>query len=236
MPKGERLMELLLFIVFSLLEYFAIFLFIFAWFNFPIRYYIGKIIFVTVFITLTSYFFRYTAEMGSLGVFIPIVIQWLVLICAFRFVFEVQWYYAFILTIFPWSAYGLLQTVIYVAFKHLGILNVLVDLQNKSSTGLSLVGYVLQLVSSVVAYLIAFSIVKAEKGFTFIPEDKQYVWHIKDNVLLAFMIGVIIIFTLTSGLFFNEDLLVTIVGIHSLIIIASYILLRKRERYEHQHN
>jgi hypothetical protein len=230
-------MEFILFTLFSSLEYLAMFVFIFTWFNFPIREYKGQIFFVIVCLNLASHISRYGLGIDEYwwGMFAAIFVQNLFLMLGFRYVWNIQWFYAGIITLFPWTTYTLIQALIFIVLQKFGTLNYLADLQSSSGSGISVIGFVLQTITVIVVLILCKLIRKFELWFEFVPESPRPVWNLKENrwlfVAQLSSVAITVIFLYV----FNRTPLLQypILLFYVLVIFIIYYLCRKRNLIEY---
>ncbi|WP_310550170.1 hypothetical protein [Paenibacillus glufosinatiresistens] len=152
--------EFVLFMVFSILEIYAMFALAFS--VFKIDLYPFEMIFAGFIMGFFSYILRY--DHGWVQV--DIIVQYVLVFAFLWMLFKIHIFYAAVMTGFAYQAYTSIQTVFYFLMSKLGLLSVKFPSVSDLNT------YILQVSTATVALLIAWYIRKKRIGFDFIP-DKQ---------------------------------------------------------------
>lgn len=151
-------MEVIRFLLFSSLEWFALFVLTFAMFKFPYRGYWGQLILCSVLLSFISYVLFDALNMRPIA---PIIQLPLVILCTWQ-IFRVHLFYAAIMTTFSYNCYAFLQSLYIVIMKGFGL-----SFEEVVSTPYS---YILQPLTIGSTVLLGWIIYKRRVGFTFVPD------------------------------------------------------------------
>jgi hypothetical protein len=212
-------MEFLLFVVFSSMEYLAIFAIMFALFRFEYKFYHNSVIFICGVLSFVSYSLRYGFEQEFLG---PIV--HILLIFAFLYyIFQVQVFYAGVMSVTGFLAYVIIQTITLVILNFSGVIK-FGEVQPNTWEG-----YLIQIISCLLAFSIIFLIKRKNFGFAYVPHGQRAFVAYKglNKIFLYF----IILGTIATSILFeldNEPLLLIMTGVLiAIFIIIIYLSIRK---------
>lgn len=214
-------MDIILFVVGSVLEYMAIFAFMFSLFKSGFREYLTEIFISCLMLTFVSFAMRYAFQLEQYSSFVQIVIFCLLL----RSVFHFHILYSILLS----SIY-----VIYGFWQVFVVLNVLESLHVLSLDqvlGRENSYYILQAVTIISIFFISKGIGSVIKGFD-VPHGKTVFFKNKMNfILLGLVVSLIFIFSMgyylliTGG---NVNEMVIMLALSLFIIITfSYIIARR---------
>jgi hypothetical protein len=112
-------MELWRFLLFSSLEYVGMIVLMFAVFRFSFRGFIPHTVFICLFLSFISHYFR---ENGLVN-FSALAQVVLFVICIYL-IYRVHWFYAIIMGTFGYQAYVTLQILMFLIVKRLGLMTV----------------------------------------------------------------------------------------------------------------
>ncbi|MEK3902153.1 hypothetical protein [Paenibacillus sp. FSL R7-0179] len=155
------MLDFVLYMVFSILETYAMFYLAFKVFKIDI--YPVEIVFAGTIMAFVSYALRIDYKMVLTDVFI----QYLLTFCFFWLLFRIHVFYAAIMTGLAYLSYMLIQSTCYFIINSTFLYSV-----KPPFTAISV--YVLQSISVLLTSVIGFYIGKYRKGFDFVP-DKQNV-------------------------------------------------------------
>lgn len=151
-------MEVIRFLLFSSLEWFALFVLTFAMFKFPYRGYWGQLILCSFLLSLLSYVLFDVLNMKPLA---PALQLPLVIICTWQ-IFRVHLFYAAIVATYGYVAYSFLQSLFILFWKIFGL--------TFEETISPPNGYYLQYATIISALVVGWIIYKRRVGFTFVPD------------------------------------------------------------------
>lgn len=151
-------MEVIRFLLFSSLEWLALFILTFAMFKFPYRGFWGQIILCSVLLSFLSYVLFDVLDLRPLA---PVIQLPLVIICTWQ-VFRVHLFYAALMTTYGYNGYALVQILFIVIMKGFGL-----TFQEIISPPF---GYILQYATVGVSIAVGWIIHKRRWGFTFVPD------------------------------------------------------------------
>ncbi|MEF3304062.1 hypothetical protein [Paenibacillus sp. GYB003] len=152
-------MIMLLFLLFSSLEWMAMFMLALAMFRFPVRGYVGQVIFTSFLLSLLSYFVFRTMDMRVLAT----ALQPPVVFLFFWQMFRIHIFYSAIMTIYGYLGYMVLQLCVYFLFDLFGY----PFSQIEPNT---IVGYSSQIVTISLVGTIVWFLYKYRIGYTFVPD------------------------------------------------------------------
>jgi hypothetical protein len=198
-------MKFVLFTLFSSAEYVAIFILMFTLFRFRFKGYRKQIALTSLILCYVSYTMRLDGMAN-----ITTIIQFILCILLVWMLFQVQLFYAAIMSFSAFFGYGVIQSLIVLITSELGIIKIS-DINENSVTG-----YGLQLGTAILFSSIGWIIRKKNMGFDFVPTSSHgRIRYTKLN--LIFLLAMIIC---TLGISFTfylinngkiEDLVVMII-------------------------
>ncbi|MGG4493539.1 hypothetical protein [Brevibacillus reuszeri] len=214
-------MEIILFVVGSVLEYMAIFAFLFSLFKSGSREYFTEIFISCLMLTFVSFAMRYGFQLEKYSSFVQIAIFSLLL----RSVFHFHLLYSILLSSI-YVIYGFWQ--VFVVLSVLEWLNIVSLEQVLNREGQY---YVLQAITILSVFFMAKGIRSLIPGFD-IPHGKAVVFKNKMNfILLGLVVSLIFIFSMGYYLLITggngSEIIVMLALSLFIIIIFSYIIARR---------
>ncbi len=152
-------MEFTLFMMFSMLEAFALYYFMFRLFKIDLH--IPSIIFASLINSYTSYTLRISFDLAL----VDIPVQILLLICLLWLLFQVPIFYSILIACISYVSYVVVQLPIVFLLT----LNQRIQPTLEDTTGLLI--YSIQTLTSIIVFIIGWSIHKLGKGFSFVPHS-----------------------------------------------------------------
>lgn len=152
-------MKVFEFLFISSLEWFALIVLTFAMFKFLFRGYWGQIIFTSFMLSLFSYLVFVEWELNLYGPLIQLPVVFLY----FWLMYRVHYFYAGLMVVNGYLAYGLLQATLFYSLQIMGV-------EVEPNTLLS---YSVQILTALIAVFIASRITKNNVGFSFVPDTDR---------------------------------------------------------------
>lgn len=211
-------MDAIEFFILSILEVSTLFVFMFSIFRFKIKFYIKEIIFISVLISMASYYLRLFENLYSV---VPIVLLMLIIINLW-IVFKISPFYAAIMGIASYIGYSVVQALILWIMQEANIITLdQIKEDNLQS------GQILQIISIVTTLLISAVLERFRLWFTFVPVTNAILIKINTRNLITLI--AITISVIAVGSIFNISSVTLILT--GLVIVAGflYYLLYKRE-------
>ncbi|TPG72900.1 hypothetical protein EEL32_24340 [Brevibacillus laterosporus] len=153
------MVETILFYLFSLFEYLAIFTLMFALFRFELKEYLIEIVVLSLIITFFSHYLRAFLKIND---FAPLILL-LGLIVLFWVICRIPIFYASVMVVTSYLMYGLFQYITFTIISSFIVLS-LNDIRLDSESG-----YLLQITTIVPTLLISLGLRRMNFGFSFIP-------------------------------------------------------------------
>jgi hypothetical protein len=151
-------MKFVLFTLFSSMEYVATFILMFTLFRFRFKGYRKQIALTSLILCYVSYTMRFDG-MANITTIVQLILFFLLI----WMLFQVQVFYAAIMSFTAFIGYGIVQILIVLITLNLGMLEI-ADLRENT-----LKGYVIQLGTAVIYASIGWIIRKKNWGFSFVP-------------------------------------------------------------------
>lgn len=152
-------MEVVLFAIFSLMEYASILVLIFSLFRFNLNEYIPEVVFSSSLMTFFSYWIRYGSFLDVSAPFVQmgflIIMMWVV----FRF----HLFWSTLMGGLVYAGYGILQAIILIGMEWIFGTGILVH---------DVWRHVLQVVTATAALLISWILHRYDKGLNFVPQGR----------------------------------------------------------------
>ncbi len=167
------MLDFSIYMFFSVLETFAMFLLAFR--VFKIDLYIPEIIFSGLIMGFVSFVLRHDYSMALTDV----VIQYLLSFCFLWLLFRIHAFYAVIMTGLMYLSYMLLQSVCYLIMDFTGFFSLSFPFKTMGVN-------VLQCISASITILISYYINKHRKGFDFVPDKRSDRVKIKSKEFFIF--------------------------------------------------
>lgn len=152
-------MNVLIFLLISMWEWFALMMLAFALYRFEIRYYLGQLIFASFLLALFSYMIF---NVFDLKVFASLI-QPIVVFLFFGLLFKIPIFYAGLVVVNGYLAYCLVTSIILYFVKQFGLISI-------PSTPTS---YATQSVAGLIVLLLARVAVKYRLGFSFVQHGHE---------------------------------------------------------------
>ncbi|MEX2460190.1 MAG: hypothetical protein WD469_02620 [Paenibacillaceae bacterium] len=218
-------MKFVLFTLFSSAEYVAIFILMFALFRFRFKGYRKQIALTSIILCYVSYTMRIDGMEN-----ITTIVQFILLFILVWMLFQVQVFYAAIMSFTAFFGYGLIQGIVVLIFSMLGLLKIS-DIQENSLTG-----YTLQIGTAIIFSSIGWLIRKTNKGFDFVPTSIH--GRMKFTKINLFFLFVLIISSILLAFAYyiinnyknTEDSIIFIIIL--VISIAMLLYLSNRKDWE----
>ncbi len=219
-------MDLLKFVLFSLLEYFASFVFILIQFRFSLKENISKILLISILLSFVSYSFIQADLRG-----ISSLIQTLIFFMYIYHVMKVSIVNSIIMVMTGYIVLGLVQTCIVAILSHADII------QGELVVG-ETITYSVQVLSSVVVLVLSFLTYYFKGGFSFVESNSRFSKNTFKGKNFWFVIVLSFIFTITiitNIVLLNSTeppyLGVAIVLLVNLLLFF-YVTFRRDENYD----
>ncbi|WP_150270814.1 hypothetical protein [Paenibacillus tepidiphilus] len=213
------MLDFALYILFSMLETFAMFFLAFRVFKIDLY---TKEMFFAGFIMA---FFSYIIRVEHNRVEADIISQYLLMFCFYWLLFRVHVFYAAILTGVTYQSYTFIQTV------YIFLLNKLGNFSAHSFYGLDINTYLLQTISAATAIGIGAYLGIKRKGFDFVPDKPQGFIHISSKEKFLFILNlptaaivISIMYLFNSGYFYLVPL------IYGFLLFCYIYLSYKKDR------
>lgn len=152
-------MDVIIFLFFSMLEWFALILLTFALFRLEIRDQIGQLIFASFLLSLFSFMLFIVFELTLFAT----LIQPIVVFLFFWLLFKIPVFYAGLIVVNGYLAYLLVMSVVYLAIDFLGV---------KTYPGTP-ISYFIQFIAGVIVYVLAWILVHFRLGYSFFHTRKS---------------------------------------------------------------
>ncbi|MCR8983326.1 hypothetical protein [Brevibacillus laterosporus] len=153
------MIDIVLFYLFSLFEYLAIFTLMFSLFRFELKEYLTEMVVLSFIMTFFSHYLRAFLQIND---FAPIVLL-LVLVVLFWVIGRIPIFYASVMVVTSYLMYGVFQ---YTTFM---ILSTFIVLSLEEIRLNSEAGYLLQITTIIPTLLVSFGLRRMNLGFGFIP-------------------------------------------------------------------
>lgn len=152
-------MNVLIFLIISMWEWFALIMLAFALYRFEIRYYVGQLVFSSFLLALFSYM---VFNVFDLKIFATLI-QPIVVFLFFWLLFKIPIFYAGLVVVNGYLAYCLVTSVIFYFIKHFGFVSI-------PSTPTS---YATQSIAGLIVLFLARVVVKYRLGFSFVQHGHE---------------------------------------------------------------
>lgn len=153
------MIDIVLFYLFSLFEYLAIFTLMFALFRFELKEYLTEMVVLSFIMTFFSHYLRAFLKIND---FAPFVLL-LVLIILFWVVCRIPIFYSSVMVVTSYLMYGIFQYITFI------ILSKFIVISLDEITLNSEAGYLLQITTIIPTLLVSFGLRRMNLGFGFIP-------------------------------------------------------------------
>ena len=169
--------DFVLYMVFSMLETYAVFFLAFKIFKIDI--YTKEMVFAGFIMAFFSFVVRVTYSRVELD----IIVQYLLMFCFFWLLFRIHMFYAAILTGMTYQAYTFIQLTYALIFDKIGLLS------DQTFYGVDITTYSLQFSSAATALLIGYYIGYKRKGFDYIPDKPNGLIKVSRREKLLFILN-----------------------------------------------
>lgn len=213
--------EALTFIFFSAIEWLALIVMTFAIFKFQLPGYWGRLLLSSFMLSLLSYMVLVELDMSLYGMFIQVPFVF------FHFwqVFRIPMFYAALMVINGYVWYTLIQAVVLFIFQLAGN-QIMPNIQP---------AFVIQSITAVMVFLIAWLLIRTNWGFTFVPDtDRVKISWNKLNIRLLIMciIGYGVL-SMSIFMFFNGYTALLIIILSAIVFGFLQYLVFKREYHDY---
>lgn len=192
----ESIMNVVLFVIFSSLEYFSIFIFLFVLFRFDVKEHLFNITVCSVVMALISHMFMLQG-ISNLSIFA----QFFLLLFFSRLMLRTSFFNTAIMLLISYIGFAMSQTAI-IALYRMNQHNVEIIPYTKNA-------YIVQIVSAIVICIIAAYIRINKGGFSFIDRDgrRRTKIFIKDNfrILIAVVVSILIFIIANIWILLSEN-------------------------------
>ncbi|TNJ63241.1 hypothetical protein FE784_26630 [Paenibacillus hemerocallicola] len=152
-------MNVLIFLIISMWEWFALIMLAFALYRFEIRYYVGQLVFSSFLLALFSYM---VFNVFDLKIFATLI-QPIVVFLFFWLLFKIPIFYAGLVVVNGYLAYCLVTSVIFYFIKQFGFVSI-------PSTPTS---FATQSIAGLIVLFLARAVVKYRLGFSFVQHGHE---------------------------------------------------------------
>lgn len=213
------MLDFVLYIVFSMMESYAMFLLAFKIFKIDI--YPKEMLFSGFLLGCFSYVIRVDYQMVE----IDIIVQYLLMFCFFWLLFRIHFFYAAILTGMTYQAYTFIQTFYIFILNEIGLFSSI------AFYGKIIDSYILQILSAWTAILISIYIGKKRKGFDFIPDKPNGKVKTSTREKLLFILNLPTVAIVISIMYlFNTKFFFLIPLIYGLLLFCYIYLSYTKDR------
>ncbi|AIQ48311.1 hypothetical protein R70723_22135 [Paenibacillus sp. FSL R7-0273] len=219
------MLDFSIYMLFSVLETFAMFLLAFR--VFKIDLYITEMIFASLIMAFVSFVLRHDYGM----VLTDIVIQYLLTFCFLWLLFRLHIFYAAIMTGLTYLSYMLLQSTCYLIMNITGFYSLTFFYPTMGVN-------ILQIVSALTTLLIAYYIRKQRRGFDFVPDKQNKKIRIQSHefILFALTLPCVLIVVLMINLSEHYSDYFFLMPLAYGSLLYSYVYLSyKKDRSENEH-
>lgn len=195
-------MNFILFMVFGMVEVFAIFSLMFTRFRLPLREYLKEITIVAASVSLVSYLIRVYFELHML---MDILAHIVIYVVFFRYLIKVRVWRAVVISML-YIGYGLINSLVYFGLVKLGAVSSAEVVSNPNS----LSAYTVQTVTAAVSFLISYLTYKFNGGWSFIvrpPHEFVYKkpMNRQDTIIVTAVIVVTFLALAVTGWIYQVD-------------------------------
>ncbi|AIQ69956.1 hypothetical protein [Paenibacillus graminis] len=218
------MLEFVLFMVFSVLETYAMFYLAFK--VFKIDFYHKEMIFAGCIMGFFSYVIRVEYHLVE----IDIIVQYLLIFCFFWMLFRIHFFYAAILTGMTYQAYTFIQLMYIVILDKAGLFSA------QAFYGIDIDTNLLQILSSTTALGIGYYSGRRRKGFDFIPDKPNGLIKTTKREKFLFVLNLptagLIIFIMHL---FNSNYFLAAPLIYAFLLFCYIYLAYSKDRSGHEY-
>lgn len=217
-------MDFIWFNLFSMFESIGMLIFMLVIFRFKIKQYYVHVVFASFLLSQLSYYMRAVFDLANYNPFAYLLLTFVIVWLLFR----VQIFYASVMAIVGYLFYHLLLS----AFVFIGNLLGLYTLDDIAP--FTLLGYVIQTLTTTLVLILCYFLVRYRIGFTFVPYDEYS--HVKINRENLIFISIIIIGAIIAAIFVHMALqnLYSFIAVFLLGLITLVFLFLMSLRMEHK--
>lgn len=218
------MLDFVLYMVFSILETSAMFYLAFK--VFKIDLYPKEMLFAS----LIMAFFSFVVRVNYLWVEPDIIIQYILMFCFFWLLFRIHLFYAAILTGMTYQAYTFIQIAYILLLNKIGVFSA------QTFYGINIYSYLLQILSSCTAFIIAYYIGYRRKGFDFIPDKPHGIIKISKREKLLFIMNLPTVAIVISIMhLFNSRYFFAVPLIYGVLLFCYIYLSYTKDRSGHEY-
>lgn len=218
------MLDFVLYMVFSILEAYAMFYLAFKVFKIDI--YSKEMLFAGFILA----FFSYVVRINYSRVEVDIIMQYCLFLCFFWLLFRIHIFYSAILTGMTYQAYTFIQLVYALFFNKVGVLS------ERTFLGLDLTTYFLQLLTASTAIFIGYYVGYKRKGFDYVPDKPNGSITISKREKLLFILNLPTVAVVISIVhFFNSGYFLTLPLLYFAIMFCYIYLSYKKDRSGHEY-
>jgi hypothetical protein len=207
-------MDVIIFLFFSMLEWFALILLTFALFRLEIRDHIGQLIFASFLLSLFSYMLFIVLDLTLFATLIQPIVVFLV----FWLLLKIPVFYAGLLVVNGYLAYVLVTSFIYLSIDYLGV-------ETYPGTPIS---YITQLITGIIVFILTWIIHKLRLGYSFVQYGKDTkVSGINRKLLLLTLLGYITLASFNILYYGARKPLLVLISIVIAFALLQYWTLKK---------
>ncbi len=208
-------MQFVLNIIFSTIEFSAIFVLMLAMFRYSLREYLARVIFACVILSLISYLFYNVLHIQSIA---P-VIQCILLILLLWLMFHIHLFYAGIMGALGYISFIFYQTVLLVIVDWLGISTLHETMNNQAYS------YFMQAFSAAIIFILCFFLYRYRIGFSFVPDDERAIVKLRGLNVRLLISAFFAVVLLTMLYLFALDGLNTLLFLLILMLVIVIFML-----------
>lgn len=218
-------MEFINFLLFSILEYMAIFSLMFALYRLNSRHYWVEQFIISGVLSFFSFSLR---GLFHTEAFTPAVL--IILMSAFIWlILRIPFFYVAILTLPTYLVYGLLQFGVMTSLDAFGVITFAQAIEND---GANIYGQVIQTITASLTLVIARVIYRTEIGFSFVPSGKVKVKLEGLNLIIAIVLSVGFAFFIFFDYWIKTKMEFFILASFFALILATLLYLSRKKDYE----
>lgn len=212
-------MDTLLFFIFSILEIFAMYLFVFTLFRFKFKDYVLEIIAASFIITIISYYLRIYEDLSS----VVTLILFLVICLIYWIGFKVSLPYSLLLGL-SYFIYGFVQVLVLLLYQATGTMSM------QTAMNEDVYGYLLQGSTVAVFVLLSLFLVKFRLWFTFIPISYNKYRIKMSDFLFAILITSFSI--MIGNVIKIGNIYILLINLSLIVVYAFIVYFRKEGAYD----
>lgn len=227
--KELTIMDFILFLIFGMLETYAIFALVFVSFWLPYREYLGEITVMALLVTLLSYLLRNVLDLNMV---VDVGAAYIMMILFLRFLIRLKLFRAIMISL-TYFAYAIINSFAFFLLSSTGLVDGDMVINNAASPS----AFLVQGASAAIAVIVAYLVHRTKIGYSFIirpPHDFFVRTHLKrSEVRIILSVGAsFIAFLVTVGLITEEQ---TFMGLPLVILLfVTLLILAYRRDMSHE--